>query len=104
MAKPAIHPIRGAIAQLGERVVRNDEAVGSSPTSSTMFSRSYPRPILSRDKPKNGKSNKQQSYDLGGPHSFPKPFLTQGNVLPFPAIHENQGGVAALLPARGNGD
>src|ERR1700677_5082949 len=26
---------RGAIAQLGERVVRNDEAVGSSPTSST---------------------------------------------------------------------
>ena len=27
----------GAIAQLGERVVRNDEAVGSSPTSSTMF-------------------------------------------------------------------
>src|ERR1700688_4100312 len=36
MAKPAIHPIRGAIAQLGERVVRNDEAVGSSPTSSTI--------------------------------------------------------------------
>ena len=28
-------PLRGAIAQLGERVVRNDEAVGSSPTSST---------------------------------------------------------------------
>jgi hypothetical protein len=26
---------RGAIAQLGERVVRNDEAVGSIPTSST---------------------------------------------------------------------
>jgi hypothetical protein len=25
----------GAIAQLGERVVRNDEAVGSIPTSST---------------------------------------------------------------------
>ena len=24
--------LRGAIAQLGERVVRNDEAVGSSPT------------------------------------------------------------------------
>ena len=28
----------GAIAQLGERVVRNDEAVGSIPTSSTKFS------------------------------------------------------------------
>ena len=25
----------GAIAQLGERIVRNDEVVGSSPTSST---------------------------------------------------------------------
>ena len=32
------HPtIRGAIAQLGERIVRNDEVVGSSPTSSTIF-------------------------------------------------------------------
>ena len=31
-------PPRGAIAQLGERVVRNDEAVGSIPTSSTIFS------------------------------------------------------------------
>jgi hypothetical protein len=30
-----ILPNRGAIAQLGERVVRNDEAVGSIPTSST---------------------------------------------------------------------
>src|SRR5438874_53045 len=28
-------PRRGAIAQLGERIVRNDEAVGSIPTSST---------------------------------------------------------------------
>ena len=28
----------GAIAQLGERIVRNDEVVGSSPTSSTIFS------------------------------------------------------------------
>ena len=27
----------GAIAQLGERIVRNDEVVGSSPTSSTKF-------------------------------------------------------------------
>ncbi len=27
---------RGAIAQLGERIVRNDEVVGSIPTSSTM--------------------------------------------------------------------
>ena len=35
--QPIIHPLRGAIAQLGERVVRNDEAVGSSPTSSTKF-------------------------------------------------------------------
>ncbi len=31
-----IHPMRGAIAQLGERIVRNDEVVGSSPTSSTI--------------------------------------------------------------------
>jgi hypothetical protein len=30
-------PARGAIAQLGERIVRNDEVVGSSPTSSTKF-------------------------------------------------------------------
>ncbi len=28
-------PACGAIAQLGERLVRNEEAVGSSPTSST---------------------------------------------------------------------
>ena len=28
---------RGAIAQLGERIVRNDEVVGSIPTSSTNF-------------------------------------------------------------------
>src|SRR5260370_10291052 len=27
----------GAIAQLGERIVRNDEVVGSIPTSSTMY-------------------------------------------------------------------
>ena len=27
----------GAIAQLGERIVRNDEVVGSIPTSSTTF-------------------------------------------------------------------
>ncbi len=29
---------RGAIAQLGERIVRNDEVVGSIPTSSTQIS------------------------------------------------------------------
>jgi hypothetical protein len=29
---------RGAIAQLGERIVRNDEVVGSIPTSSTKSS------------------------------------------------------------------
>jgi hypothetical protein len=28
-------PAKGAIAQLGERIVRNDEVVGSIPTSST---------------------------------------------------------------------
>ena len=33
--KAAIHPACGAIAQLGERIVRNDEVVGSIPTSST---------------------------------------------------------------------
>ena len=32
---PTLH---GAIAQLGERIVRNDEVVGSIPTSSTIFS------------------------------------------------------------------
>jgi hypothetical protein len=31
----------GAIAQLGERVVRNDEAVGSIPTSSTKLHLRY---------------------------------------------------------------
>ena len=36
---------RGAIAQLGERIVRNDEVVGSIPTSSTMFSISYNHPL-----------------------------------------------------------
>ena len=30
-------PHSGAIAQLGERIVRNDEVVGSIPTSSTKF-------------------------------------------------------------------
>jgi len=29
------NPPNGAIAQLGERIVRNDEVVGSIPTSST---------------------------------------------------------------------
>ena len=36
--QPRIIPVctlRGAIAQLGERIVRNDEVVGSIPTSST---------------------------------------------------------------------
>jgi hypothetical protein len=34
------HSIRyGAIAQLGERIVRNDEVVGSIPTSSTIIPR-----------------------------------------------------------------
>jgi hypothetical protein len=32
---------QGAIAQLGERIVRNDEVVGSIPTSSTKLSISY---------------------------------------------------------------
>jgi hypothetical protein len=29
--------VPGAIAQLGERIVRNDEVVGSIPTSSTIL-------------------------------------------------------------------
>ena len=33
----SIRQFRGAIAQLGERIVRNDEVVGSIPTSSTTF-------------------------------------------------------------------
>ena len=36
----------GAIAQLGERVVRNDEAVGSIPTSSTNNSITYIHPVV----------------------------------------------------------
>ena len=30
-------PARGAIAQLGERIVRNDEVAGSIPVTSTKF-------------------------------------------------------------------
>ena len=33
---PSFVLTRGAIAQLGERIVRNDEVVGSIPTSSTI--------------------------------------------------------------------
>ena len=36
MIKLTVHE-SGAIAQLGERIVRNDEVVGSIPTSSTIF-------------------------------------------------------------------
>jgi hypothetical protein len=36
----------GAIAQLGERVVRNDEAVGSIPTSSTILSITCSHPVV----------------------------------------------------------
>ena len=41
ISKPAFQPACGAIAQLGERIVRNDEVVGSIPTSSTIFSITY---------------------------------------------------------------
>jgi hypothetical protein len=37
----------GAVAQLGERVVRNDEATGSIPVSSTIFSVTYSHPAVS---------------------------------------------------------
>ena len=37
-SKNQISPPFGAIAQLGERIVRNDEVVGSIPTSSTKSS------------------------------------------------------------------
>ena len=40
--KVVLFTARGAIAQLGERIVRNDEVVGSIPTSSTM---SNPFPV-----------------------------------------------------------
>ena len=36
----------GAVAQLGERVVRNDEAVGSIPTSSTNSTYTLLEPIV----------------------------------------------------------
>ena len=36
-SKKVNSPLYGAIAQLGERIVRNDEVVGSIPTSSTNF-------------------------------------------------------------------
>src|ERR1700720_1542735 len=41
ISKPAVQPVCGAIAQLGECIVRNDEVVGSIPTSSTIFSITY---------------------------------------------------------------
>ena len=34
-------PTSGAVAQLGERLVRNEEATGSIPVSSTMFPTTY---------------------------------------------------------------
>ncbi len=34
-ARPGVRPVDGAVAQLGERVVRNDEVSGSIPLSST---------------------------------------------------------------------
>ena len=42
---------QGAVAQLGERVVRNDEAVGSIPTSSTKYllSGNHPQPAANPD-------------------------------------------------------
>jgi hypothetical protein len=44
MSKPSVD--RGAIAQLGERIVRNDEVVGSSPTSSTISFNNPQTPIF----------------------------------------------------------
>ena len=46
-------PHSGAIAQLGERIVRNDEVVGSSPTSSTNLFKRLPSfsPLLNTKKP-----------------------------------------------------
>ncbi len=43
---------RGAIAQLGERIVRNDEVVGSIPTSSTK-SFNYLAPSFCSQHPRN---------------------------------------------------
>src|ERR1700681_653816 len=40
--KPNSSALYGAIAQLGERIVRNDEVVGSIPTSSTNLLNGYP--------------------------------------------------------------
>jgi hypothetical protein len=34
--------LHGALAQLGERIVRNDEVVGSIPTSSTNLLKHFP--------------------------------------------------------------
>src|SRR6185312_13356938 len=44
--------LRGAIAQLGERIVRNDEVVGSIPTSSTIFDNLQPQNLFSVPKTK----------------------------------------------------
>src|SRR5258708_35122867 len=38
--------LSGAIAQLGERIVRNDEVVGSIPTSSTKYHCRHPARII----------------------------------------------------------
>ncbi len=55
------NPVRsGAVAQLGERLVRNEEATGSIPVSSTIVSISYdpPKapvcPTLSQNKARRG--------------------------------------------------
>ena len=44
---------RGAIAQLGERIVRNDEVVGSIPTSSTNLLNHLPTFAAAFDHEKN---------------------------------------------------
>jgi hypothetical protein len=41
MIKSSHYHSRGAVAQLGERIVRNDEVAGSIPASSTKYSRFF---------------------------------------------------------------
>jgi hypothetical protein len=51
-SKSLLFPVLGAIAQLGERIVRNDEVVGSIPTSSTISPSDIARAVVV-DYPKN---------------------------------------------------
>jgi hypothetical protein len=68
----SFHVPSGAIAQLGERIVRNDEVVGSIPTSSTI-SFNYLAPSFSSQHPRkqwNSERNWNVFWNLTRAHHF----------------------------------